>query len=171
MRHRLFQIELPLHPGWEAIAPLRAAVLACLDAVFPHPPVASSLALVAAELLENAVKFGRWDRDGLGVFELRVDGADDGAVIEVANPVRPGDEHVARLREEIERITSSPSPEEAYLKAVRGVALGRKRPLGLARAAHEGGCELSARLDGEVVRVRAVTRRLGPTAPTPAGPA
>lgn len=171
MRHRLFQIELPLHPGWDAIAPLRAAVLACLEAVFPHPPVASSLALVAAELLENAVKFGRWDRAGLGVFELRVDGVDDGVVIEVANPVTPGDENVARLQEELERIAAAPSPEEAYLKAVRGVALGRPRPLGLARAAHEGSCHITARLDGEMVRVRAVTRRVGPTLPTPAEPA
>lgn len=171
MQHRLFQIELPLHPGWDAIAPLRGAVLACLEAVFPHPPVASSLALVAAELLENAVKFGSWDPGGIGAFELRVDGVDDGVVIEVANPIAPGDENVERLQEELERIAAAPSPEEAYLKAVRGVALGRPGALGLARAAHEGGCDLSAKLEGNVVRVRAVTRRMGPPRATPVDPA
>jgi hypothetical protein len=171
MQHRLFQIELPLHPGWDAIAPLRAAVLACLEAVFPNPPVASSLALVAAELLENAVKFGRWDGAGLGMFELRVDGIDDGVVIEVANPVTLGDGDVERLQAELDRIAAAPSPQEAYLKAVRGVALGRPGALGLARAAHEGGCDISARLESDVVRVRAVTRRMGPERPTPAEPA
>ena len=51
------------------------------------------------------------------------------------------------------------------------MALGKTGGLGLARAAYEGGCDLSADVEGDVVRVRAVTRRLAPTPPTPAAPA
>jgi hypothetical protein len=175
MQRRLFQIELPLHPGWDAIVPLRASVLACLKTVFPDPTVVASLALVTAELLENAVKFGRWDEGAAygayGQFSLRVDGTGDRVEIEVSNPVGLDDGNLERLETELARIAGAPSPEEAYLKAVRGLALGRESALGLARAAHEGGCDLSAKLDGEVVRVRAVTRRLAPPPPIPAAPA
>ncbi len=170
MQRRLFQIELPLHPGWSAIEPLRASVLACVSAVFPNPALAPSIGLVTAELLENAVKFGRWG-GGEGTFALRVDGHADRVEIEVASPVAPGDENVERLRAELDRIAAAPSPEQAYTKAVRTVALGKASSLGLARAAHEGGCDLSAEVDGNVLRVRAVTRRLAPTPPTPAAPA
>lgn len=170
MQHRFFQVELPLHPGWEAIEPLRASVLACVKAVFPHPELASSLALVTAELLENAVKFGRWE-GGAGMFALRVDGLEDRVEIEVSSPVGPGDENVARLEDELARIAAAPSPAQAYTKAVQSLALGKTACLGLARAAYEGGCDLSARVEGDVLRVRATTRRLTPAPPTPAAPA
>jgi hypothetical protein len=171
MQRRLFQIELPLRPGWEAIEPFRGAVLACVKAVFPHPALAPSIGLVTGELLENAVKFGRWDEGGGGMFALRMDGSADRVEIEVSSPVAEGDENVARLREELARIEAAPSPEQAYTKALRAVALGKSACLGLCRAAYEGGCDVSAEVEGKVVRVRAVTRRLEPTPPTPAAPA
>jgi hypothetical protein len=170
MQHRLFHVELPLHPGWEAIEPLRASVLACVKAVFPHPALAASVALVTAELVENAVKFGRWEAAG-GVFALRIDGTPGRVDIEVSSPVAAGDENVARLRAELARIAAAPSPEQAYTKAVRAVALGKPACLGLARAAHEGGCDLAAEVVGGILRVRAVTRRVEPPRPTPAAPA
>ena len=170
MQHRLFHIELPLHPGWEAIEPLRASVLACVKVVFPQAELAAGIGVAVAELLENAVKFGAWDeRDGF--FALRVDGHPDRVEVEVSNPARPGDPNVERLRSELARIRTAPSAEEAYLKAVRGLALGKGGPLGLSRAAHEGGCDLSAAVTGGEVHVRAVTRRLAPPPPTPAAPA
>jgi hypothetical protein len=171
MHDRLFQVELPLHPGWEAIEPLRASVLACVKAVFPHPALAPSIALATAELLENAVKFGRWDERKDATFSLRVDGHQDRVEIEVSSPISDRDENVERLEAELARIAVAPSAEQAYTKAVRSVALGKASCLGLARAAYEGGCELSAEVEGNVLHVRAVTRRLGPTPPTPAAPA
>jgi hypothetical protein len=172
MQRRLFQIELPLHPGWDAIVPLRDSVLACLATVFPDPTTTASLALVTAELLENAVKFGCYDdaTESQGPFSLRVDGSGERVEIEVSNPVAR-DGNLERLQAELDRIAQAPSPEEAYSKAVRALALGRGTSLGLARAAHEGGCDLSATFDGGVVTVRAVTRQIAPPAPTPAAPA
>ena len=170
MAHRLFHIELPIQPGWEAIEPFRAAALACVEAIFPKHAVAPGVALVVAELLENAVKFGRWEARGEGYFAIRIDGHEDRVEILVSNPVDPSSEHVGRLAAEIERIAAAPSPEEAYAKAVRAVALGKRSSLGLLRAAHEGGCDLSLEIAGPVVHVRGVTRRLGPAPPTPAAP-
>ncbi len=171
MQRRLFHVELPIHPGWEAIEPLRASVLACARAVFPEPALAASIALVTAELLENAVKFGRWEEAGAAVFGVRLYGRGDRVEIEVSSPIAPDDENVARLSEELDRIAAAPSPEQAYGKAVKAVALGKPACLGLARVAHEGGCDLAAEVDGNVLRVRATTRRLGPPPPTPAAPA
>jgi hypothetical protein len=170
VRRRRFHVELPLHPGWEAIEPLRASVLACARSVFPHPELAPAIAIVTAELLENAVKFGRWE-GGAGLFALRVDGDDSGVVIEVSSPTAAGDENLARLTEELARIAAAPSPEEAYAKKVRAVALGKAGGLGLARCAYEGGCDLSADVDGDVLHVHAVTRPLVAAKPTPAAPA
>lgn len=170
MAHRVFHIELPLHPGWEAIEPLRASALACVGAIFPQQGVAPGIALVAAELLENAVKFGRWQEGEEGYFGLRIDGHDDRVEIVVSNPVDPAGVDVVRLAEEIERIAASPSPQEAYAKAVRSVALGKRSSLGLLRAAYEGGCDLSVEVKGRVVHVRGVTRRLAPPPPIPAAP-
>ncbi len=170
VQRRLFQIELPLPPGWEAIEPFRAAVLACVKAVFPNPALAPSIGLVTAELLENAVKFGRWDEGG-GMFALRMDGDSEHVAIEVSSPVADGDENLERLREELARIQAAPSPEQAYTKALRAVALGKPACLGLCRVAYEGGCDVSAEIDANVLRVRAVTRRLEPARPTPAAPA
>jgi hypothetical protein len=100
-----------------------------------------------------------------------MDGHSDRVEIEVSSPVAAGDENVERLRAELARIAAAPSPEQAYTKAVRSLALGKAACLGLSRAAYEGGCDLSAEVDGNVLRVRAVTRRLAPTPPTPAAPA
>ncbi len=170
MQHRLFHIELPLPPGWDAIDPLRASVLACVKTVFPHTTEAAGIGLVTAELLENAVKFGRWGAVE-GFFTLRVDGLVDRVLVEVSNPIVPGEASVQRLIGELTRIANAPSPEEAYARAVRGLALGKAKSLGLSRAAHEGGCDLSAEVVGSVLHVRAVTRRLAPPPPIPAAPA
>jgi hypothetical protein len=80
---------------------------------------------------------------------------------------------VEQLLAEISRIGHAPSSQEAYLDAMRRVALrGGGSGLGLARIVHEGGCDLSATVgtDG-VLRVRAVTRSLQAPSPTPAAPA
>jgi anti-sigma regulatory factor (Ser/Thr protein kinase) len=170
MEERLLQVRLPIQPGWDAIEPLRGSVQACVKAVFPDPQLAERIALVAAELMENAIKYGAWGAPGDGSFCLQVSGAEGQVAIEVSNPSEPGDPNVARLREELQRIAASPSPEEAFLKSVRGVALKRRESLGLARVAHEGGCDLTAEEAGGRLVVRAVTRSLTSPPPTPAGP-
>lgn len=168
MERRILQVKLPIQPGWDAIEPLRGSVLACVKAVFPDATLAARIALVAAELMENAIKYGAWREHGDGSFTLQVTGTDAQVSIEVSNPVVPEDPGVARLQEELQRIAAAPSPQEAFLKSVRSVALKRRTSLGLARIVHEGGCDLTAKIADGVLVVRAVTRALAPPPPTPA---
>ncbi len=169
---RCFQVELPVNPEWEAIEPLRKTIVACLRAVFGDLQVCESLAMVAGELLENAVKFGARTSGREPGLRLWVVGDELGVGIEVSNQVEPSDPKVARLREELERIGRAPSPREAYLDALRRVALGgNKAGLGLSRIAHEGGCDLSIVEEDGLLLVRANTRSLQARPPTPAPPA
>ena len=168
MEQRLLQVRLPIQPGWDAIEPLRVSVQACVKAVFPDSALAARIALTAAELMENAVKYGAWEAVDDGRFELVVAGQNGHVTIEVSNPVDPADPNVGRLQEELDRIAASPSPQEAFLRGMRSVALQRRTSLGLARIAHEGGCDLATEVAGNVLTVRAVTRQSAPQAPTPA---
>lgn len=168
MEERLLQVRLPIRPGWDAIEPLRGSVLACVKAVFPDAALAARIALVAAELMENAVKYGAWSDAGDDRFSLLVTGTDGRVTIEVSNPIDPVGERLGQLRAELDRIAGAPSPEEAFLKGLRGVALRRREGLGLARIAYEGGCNLAAEVVGRVLCVRAATRSLSSPAPTPA---
>jgi anti-sigma regulatory factor (Ser/Thr protein kinase) len=168
MEQRLLQVRLPIQPGWDAIEPLRVSVQACVKAVFPDAALAARIALTAAELMENAVKYGAWGAAGDGRFELVVAGQNGHVTIEVSNPVDPADPHFNRLREELDRIATAPSPQEAFLRGVRSVALKRRTSLGLARIVHEGGCDLTTEVVGNVLTVRAVTRRGAVEEPTPA---
>src|SRR5512145_256779 len=169
---RLLHVRLPIGPEWDAIEPLRASVLACVGAVFPDAALAERIALVAAELMENAVKYGAWSDREDECFSLLVTGSDERVSIEVTNPVAPGGGGLERLVCELERISSSPSPEEAFLKGLRAVALRRRDGLGLARIAYEGGCDVTAEIvgGGRILVVRAATRCQEPREATPAAP-
>ena len=169
---RRFQIDLPVRPEWEEIESLRQAVIACLRTVFRDLPDCESLAMVAGELLENAIKFGAREPGREPALALWVVGDDLGVGIEVTSQVLPADPGVVRLVRELERISHAPSPREAYLDALRRVALaGSGSGLGLSRIAYEGGCDLSAVEEEGLLRVRANTRALRPPPPTPALPA
>jgi hypothetical protein len=168
MRRQLLRINLPHSPNWDAIELLRGSVLACVNVAFPDPALAARIGLVAGELMENAVKYGNWRGEREGAFALQLCGHDDRLTIEVASPAGDDSPHLARLRAELERIAVAPSPEEAFLKGIRGAALSRRRGLGLARIVHEGGCDLEAEIVGPNLVVRAVTRHLSEPTPTPA---
>jgi len=165
---QLLQVSLPQSPNWDAIELLRGSVLACVNVAFPDPALAARMGLVAGELMENAVKYGDWSGGRQGTFALQLSGHDDRLAIEVVSPAAQFSPHLERLQEELERIAGAPSPEEAFLKGVRSVALRRRNGLGLARIAHEGNCDLAAVRVGATVVVRAVTRSLSAPPPTPA---
>jgi len=173
MARRLFQVELPVHREWEAIEPLRQTVTGCLRLVFRDHALCDALAMVAGELLENAVKFGARRAPGAEGLTVSVIGADEEVTIEVTNPVEPDDTEISRLAAELDRIRRAPSPREAYLDAMRRVAVaGAGTGLGLSRIAYEGGCDLAAEVGpGWMLTVRATTRHLRPVAPTAAPPA
>ncbi len=160
MARRVFHVELPIRQEWEAIEPLRASVLACLRTVFRDLATCEALAMVACELLENALKYGDWARAPAAPFTLRVTGTDREVEVVVANPVDPASAGVRQLLAELRRIEAAPSARDAFTERLRAVATttGAMGGLGLARIAYEAGCALSAELADGVLRVRAITR-------------
>jgi hypothetical protein len=156
-------LEFPVAQEWEAVDTLRRSLFSTVALAWGDRDGAERLAMVAAELLENAVKFGHWSakesREGLATLRVVSDART--VTVTVTNPVdpeRPGvRELLARLHGLDER-----SPEEVYLGRLRALAAepaGTAGGLGLARVAYEAGCRLSAEvMAGGVLRVRAVMR-------------
>jgi hypothetical protein len=118
-----------------------------------------ALAMVAQELLENAVKYGAADADVR--LSLRVE--DDDVTVEVRSRVGGDDAHLRAFGGALQRLRESPDARDAYVDQLRR-AVGRApeaggSELGLARIAYEGQCRLDFQVDGDVLAVYAVYRR------------
>jgi len=154
-----FLIDLPVRNHWENVDLLRTSIMNCFTAIFQDSGSVHSFATVAAELLENAIKYGKWQGPS-STLHLRVWGDDVEASVEVANPVDPASEDTRELLKTIDWLKSFPSAEEAYRAKLIEVAMSASgvSKLGLARIAYEGSCDLDAKIDGDVLRVRSVTK-------------
>lgn len=153
------RLELSIPADWARIDSAREAVGGCLAAAYGTGELDDSLAMVCAELLENAIKHGLPDPEGV---TLRL-GEEDGAlVMAVSNAVDPELPNATRLRDTVAWLQGFADPAEAYLAAMSQVyaEAGEREVeggLGLARVAHEGGCRIACDLSvpGRVtVRVR-----------------
>ena len=100
---------------------------------------AQAMEMVAAELLENAVKHGQPDPRGI---ELVVEG--QVRFIEVISSVRQED--LAPLEERVKWLAAQGDPQQAWMRALSEVFSRSQFGLGLARIASEGGCRLSLRM-------------------------
>jgi hypothetical protein len=106
--------------------------------------------------LENAIKYGKWDRRDQ-LLHLRVWGGPENANVQVENPVEVGAADIDRLMQTLAWMKGFENPEAAYRAKLLEVA-GAPRDqtlsrLGLVRIAYEGNCRLHAELQGEVLRV------------------
>lgn len=150
-----FTIDFPVRGEWENVDQVRLSLQSCIATLFQNVDVRHVLAMVAGELLENAVKYAH-RADDHTMFRLKIWGAlGDVAFVQVANPV---DEASARLvLDAIASIRSSASIADSYLQRMREIASrpSRLSRLGLLRIAYEGGCELSADLTDGVLTVTA----------------
>jgi hypothetical protein len=100
---------------------------------------AEAMEMVAAELLENAVKHGQPDPRGI---ELLVEG--EVRFIEVVSSVRQAD--LAPLEERVKWLSAQGDPQQAWMRALAEVFERGQFGLGLARIASEGGCRISLRM-------------------------
>jgi hypothetical protein len=152
-----FLIDLPVENHWENVDLLRTSVLNCLTAMFREIEGVETLATIAAELLENAIKYGRWPDDGKQVprLHLRIWGDRERARVEVAHPADEGSNDVVELLKTIAWLKTFSSPEEAYRARLLEVATSPRgvSKLGLARISYEGKCTLDASIGNGVLRV------------------
>ena len=153
-------LELTLPPDWDAVRTVWESCQSMLERSGLEEDEAYSLAMVAQELLENAVKYGAADADEIRLL-LRVE--DGGVTVVVRSRVGEDDTNVRAFGGAMRRIRECPDPLAAYVErlqqaAVRPVAAGGSE-LGLARIAYEGRCALDFTLDQGFLAVSAVYRR------------
>lgn len=141
-------VELSIPPEWSRIDPVRQAVGLCIAAVMSNDDLRDALGMVCAELLENAIKYGKPDPQGVRIgLHQRTFGEQTEVVLSVINAVEESSHHLAMLRQRIAWIRGFDSPAEAYMAALttvyeRAEAQGGESGLGLVRIAYEGGCQL-----------------------------
>jgi hypothetical protein len=148
------RIEIRVPTEWSRIEPVRSAVARCVSAAMRDRDLEVSLAMIASELLENAVKYGR--PGSTVALTLRI--ARGRAVISVENDVEEGSAHVDTLRRHLDWLKGFSRASDAYVAALRRVYGGGKDSggLGIARIVYEGSAEIecdTARPGRVVVKV------------------
>ncbi len=156
-------LELSLPPDWDAVRSAWEPCRTMLERSGLEADEAYSLAMVAQELLENAVKYGAAEvDDAKGIrLSLRVEDAD--VTVVVRSRVGEDDANVRAFGGAMRRIRECADPLAAYVErlqqaAVRPLAAGGSE-LGLARIAYEGRCALDFSLEQGFLAVSAVYRR------------
>ncbi len=138
------RLELWIAHDWDCIDPVREAVAHCLSAVSADKDLTDALSMVSAELLENAVKYGKPEPRGI-FFSLHTEG--DHIVIAVTNSVEAQAAHVGALLAQLAWLHTFADPADAYRTVLESMykqendaaAISR---LGIVRIAYEGGCRL-----------------------------
>lgn len=150
------RLQLRIRPDWDAVkAAWDPSMKLFLGAGFSKD-VSYGLCMSAQELLENAVKYGRFDAAQNGsdpdtIIELILDIADRAVTIEVRNPVDDDPARLKRLDDTIQWVRGYQNPFEAYVERMKEVSSQPYTPgqsgLGLTRIAYEGQCILDFFVD------------------------
>jgi hypothetical protein len=153
-----FLIDIPVGNDWSKVDRLRDSVLNCVSSVYGDMDGCQTLAIVAGELLENALKYGKWET-ARRPFRLRACGFERKVELTVEHPVDTESPHLAELLETLKWIRGFSSPEEAYRTRLLQVAQrggeDHESKLGLCRIAYESHCRLESELNGDMLRVTA----------------
>jgi len=158
------QLRLRLPFSWDCIESVRQAVSAVIAASLNDQLLAEQMAMVASELLENAVKHGE-----PGPIELCVEETDGQLDIALGNAIDPDCASLEQLCARIDFIRLFPSAKEAYLAALSAVyeqglasSSSTQSTLGLARIAAEGECLLQCRISRPGWLTVSALRRIPP---------
>ena len=142
-------IRLRVPADWSGIEPVREAVGKVLHVVCLDRDVEDAVSMVCAELLDNALRYGRHDGRGIS-FSLQI--LEGQLVVSVSHSVTFGSPDVPRLLDRLAWVTQQDDPEQAFVQALEQVcASGRATTapgdggsgVGLARVAYMGGCRLA----------------------------
>ena len=156
-------LHMKLKPEWDAIP---AAWDPCAQLLSGHGLSRDDtydLCMVVRELLENAVKYGRF-ASGSPPIDLDVEVTAREVTVEVKNPVGVDSAHLHEFDRANQWIRGFQDPFEAYverLKLASSQAWGSGRSgLGLTRVAYEGHCALDFYVDAtNTLAVSAVRTR------------
>ncbi len=157
-------LDLAIAPDWDAIKGTWDSCLGTLVEAGLTADEGYQLAMVAQELLENAVKYGSFrhgERLSLGIHVTAED-----VVIEVKSRVGVDDAHLRRFDQRIQWIRGFQDPFEAYVERMKIVSAQPfshcESGLGLTRIAYEGRSTIDFFVDeNNTLAVSAVYRRNG----------
>lgn len=155
-------LEIRVVPEWDTVKASWDPCRAMLARAGLAEDESYQLAMVAQELLENAVKYGAF-QDGERIdLEIRV--APEDVTVEVRSRVGVDDAHLRRFDRMIQWIRGFQDPFEAYVERMKIVSAQPyaqgESGLGLTRIAYEGRCLIDFYVDGEnTLAVSAVYRR------------
>jgi hypothetical protein len=155
-------LDLHVRPVWDSVKDAWEPCRSALAAAGLDSDEAYQLAMVAQELLENAVKYGAFREGEQIALALHV--ARREATVEVRSRVGVDDAHLHRFDQAIQWIRGFQDPFEAYVERLKVVSARPYAPgesgLGLTRIAYEGRCAIDFFVDeGNVLAVSAVYRR------------
>jgi hypothetical protein len=151
-----FTFDVPVIGEWESIDMARLALQTCVATLFRNVEHRDILAMVAGELLENAVKYARFQGDEVLVFRMRVWGVMGGeSHVQVSNPADPESAQV--VLDTVARIKAAKNTADLFRERLLEIAASPRRMsrLGLLRIAHEGGCRVDAAMKEDVLTITA----------------
>src|SRR5512134_1217405 len=135
-------LGLDIDPEWDAVKAAWDPCRAMLTRAGLSEDESYQLAMVAQELLENAVKYGAFRPGERIELELRV--VPEDAIVEVKSRVGVDDAHLRRFDQMIQWIRGFQDPFEAYVERMKVVSAqpysNSESGLGLTRIAYEGRC-------------------------------
>ncbi len=154
-------LSLRIAPEWSAIQSAWDPCRVMLARVGFDDDTTYQLAMVAQELLENAVKYGAFRAGERVSLEVRA-GRDD-VTLEVKSRVGVDDANLRRFDKMVQWIRGFQDPFEAYVERMKTVSAqpysSGESGLGLTRIAYEGRCMIDFYVDDEsILAVSAVFR-------------
>jgi hypothetical protein len=153
-----FNIDLPVRSEWENVDLLRNSVQNCLTTILTDIDGCQAIAMIVAELLENAIKHGAWKTEEVPAFRLRVWSEGRNAFVSVENPI-PSDPDTLKKLDEVLQFIRANGAEEAYQTRLVEVAANPQAGmsgLGLVRVAYEGRCTLKSETNPETPSVTVI---------------
>jgi hypothetical protein len=134
-------LERRVPRDWDGIDAIREEVARSMAAPADQD-AREAMGMIAAELLENAVKFGLARPEGIGLALTR-EGPD--VVLVVENAVDPGSPDLKSLLDRVAWCAGFATAEAAYMAALADVYAqpSARGGLGIVRIVYEGGCRVS----------------------------
>ncbi len=154
-------MNLKIAPEWDNLETVRVRTEEFLKDKNLSRDIIDSIIMNISELMENAVKYGRFD-DKIKDIAASVTVTDNDIIVEVKSPVKDEDDfHFKRLDKIIQWIRGYQNPFEAYIEKLKEVAVQpvceSESGIGIIRIAYEGQSILDFYIDDNgIISVSAV---------------
>jgi hypothetical protein len=150
-------LELAFRPTIHLISTARRFVADFYEQAIDDPDTLSRVAMVAHELLENAVKYSS---DGQAHVRIEIkEEPDAGRLVRIETRNRLPPDRLRDLQERFAEMQSYADPFEYYRLAMRrSCTLTEGSGLGLARIRAEGEMNMACRFEADEVCIRATTK-------------